>query len=186
MNKKILFFYVTLAAFSLTSFGVMDWYDSETDQAGTSVSEDTASIAPITEETNQKIFVGPMQLENSDWAPYFTVVLKKQTEYDGGKDALYEGGTDALMEYLKENSKEARAGYQMDELPPFELLFTVTKKGTIENAKLKLDGASGYISINNRMIELITKTPGKWKPAENSKGEKVAQELVVSFGRRGC
>ena len=91
---------------------------------------------------------------------------------------------DALMEYFKENSKEARGGIPMDELPPFKLLFTVTKKGTIEN--VRLDGASGYLSINNRMIELITKAPRKWTPAENSNGEKVDQELVVLFGRTGC
>jgi len=36
------------------------------------------------------------------------------------------------------------------------------------------------------MIELITKTPGEWQPAENYKGEKVDQELVVSFGLMGC
>ena len=51
---------------------------------------------------------------------------------------------------------------------------------------VKLDGASGYLSINNRMIELINKAPGKWNPAENAKGEKVDQELAVSFGLRGC
>jgi hypothetical protein len=36
------------------------------------------------------------------------------------------------------------------------------------------------------MTELITNFPGTWEPAENSKGEKVDQELVVSFGLMGC
>ena len=182
MKKKTIIFCVVLAAFSLRAFGFMDWNVSETDQVETSVSEDVAINTPVTEKINKRIFSdlicdgGPSQLQNSHWTLYLAVVPEKQAEYEGGKDAL--------MEYLEENSKEARASIQMDELQPFKLFFTVTKKGTIEN--VKLDGTSGYLSINNTMIELITKAPGKWKPAENSKGEKVDQELVVSFGLMGC
>jgi hypothetical protein len=36
------------------------------------------------------------------------------------------------------------------------------------------------------MMELIQMTPGQWQPAENELGEKVDQELVVSFGLIGC
>ena len=36
------------------------------------------------------------------------------------------------------------------------------------------------------MIELIYKIPGTWQPAENAKGEKIDQELVLSFGLMGC
>ena len=36
------------------------------------------------------------------------------------------------------------------------------------------------------MIQLIKNTPDQWVPAENEKGEKVEQELVVSFGLMGC
>jgi len=36
------------------------------------------------------------------------------------------------------------------------------------------------------MMELIKNTPGNWNPAENSKGEKVIQKLVFSFGIMGC
>lgn len=182
MKKKTIIFCIALAAFGLNAFGFMDWNDSGTDPVETSVSEDLAVITPVTAKINKRIFcdfkyaVGPTQLGKSGYTPFLAVVPEKQAEYEGGKDAL--------MEYLKENSKEARGGIQMDELQPFKLLFTVTKKGTIEN--VKLDGASGYLSINNRMIELITKAPGKWKPAENPKGEKVDQELVISFGLTGC
>lgn len=176
MKKKIIIFSIAVATLGLMAFSVMDWNDSETDQVETSVSEDVAINTPVTEKVNKGIFVGPRQLDNNHRNPYLTVVPEKQAEY--------EGGMDALMEYLKENSKEARGGIQMHELQHFELLFTVTKKGTIEN--VRLDGASGYLSINNRMVELITKAPGKWKPAQNSKGEKVDQELIVLFGLRGC
>ena len=181
MKKKIILC-VALAAFSFGAFGFMDWNDSKTDPVETSVNGGLASITPVTGKIDKRIFsdltydVGPSQFEKNRPNPYLVIVPEKQAEYEGGKDGL--------MEYLKENSKEARASIQMDKLQPFKLIFTVTKKGTIEN--VKLDGTSGYLAIDNTMIELITKAPGKWKPAENSKGEKEDQELVVSFGLTGC
>jgi hypothetical protein len=33
---------------------------------------------------------------------------------------------------------------------------------------------------------LANNLPGKWQPAENAKGEKVDQVLVLSFGIVGC
>ena len=36
------------------------------------------------------------------------------------------------------------------------------------------------------MLELMRNAPGKWIPVENSKGNKVEQELVVKFGMPGC
>lgn len=183
MKKKIIIFCVALlAVFSLSAFDFMDWNDFETDLVETSVGKDPAIIMPATLKINKSascnLTYGPKQLEESHFPPYLAVVPEKQ--------AAYEGGRDALMEYLKENRKEAeaRASVEIDELPPFKLLFTVTKSGTIEN--VKLDGTSGYLLIDNTMIELITKAPGKWEPAENSKGEKVDQELVVTFGLTGC
>ena len=116
------------------------------------------------------------ELENSYWTPYLTIVPEKQ--------AVYVPGKDALLEYLKEYSKEARVNVQADKLKPAKLFFTVTKKGTIEN--VKLDRTSGYPSVDKTMIELIIKAPGKWEPAEDANGEKVDQELVISFGLMGC
>lgn len=116
------------------------------------------------------------KLEDSYSTPHLTIVPEKQAEYVSGKDAL--------MEYLKENSKEVRTNVQADKLQPAKLYFTVTKKGTIEH--IKLDRSSNYPSVDQRMIDLISKAPGKWKPAENAYGEKVDQELVVSFGLMGC
>ena len=71
-----------------------------------------------------------------------------------------------------------------EQLKPARLYFTVTKDGTIEN--LKLDSGSGYPEVDKKMMELITKTPGAWLPAKNSKAETVNQELVVFFGLMGC
>jgi len=115
-------------------------------------------------------------LEDSYSTPHLTIVPEKQ--------AVYANGKDTLMEYLKENSKEVRANVQADELQPAKLFFTVTKNGTIEN--IKLDRSSNYPAVDKKIIELISNAPGAWEPAENAKGEKVDQELVVSFGLMGC
>ncbi|MBT8286458.1 MAG: energy transducer TonB, partial [Bacteroidia bacterium] len=116
------------------------------------------------------------KMEDHHWTPYLTIVPEKQAEYESGKESL--------MTYLKENSKNSRASVDPDNLQPAKLYFTVTKEGAIKN--VRLDRSSNYPSVDERMIELITNAPGKWKPAENSEGEKVDQELVISFGLMGC
>lgn len=115
-------------------------------------------------------------LEDTHWTPYLTIVPEKQAEYS-------EGIVD-LKKYLKDNSEAARTHVIAEKLQPAKLYFTVTKKGTIEN--VRLDKTSNYPLVDKKMIELITNLPGKWDPAENQKGEKVDQELVVSFGLMGC
>lgn len=109
-------------------------------------------------------------------SPYLTIVPEKQATYVDGKEAL--------KEYLKVESEIARKDVDPEKLQAAKLFFTVTKHGTIES--VKLDRSSGYPIVDKTMIELITKTQTSWKPAENSKGEKVDQELVVSFGLGGC
>lgn len=116
------------------------------------------------------------QLEDSYATPHLTIVPEKQAEYTNGKDGL--------IGYLKENSKEYITNVQAEKLQPAKLYFTVSKKGTIEN--VKLDRTSNYPTIDKKMIELIIKVPGTWNPAENSIGEKIDQELVISFGLMGC
>ena len=116
------------------------------------------------------------KLEDNSWTPYLTIVPEKQ--------ASYSKGIDTLKKFLKEKSETARIGVDAEKLKPAKLYFTVTKKGTIKN--VTLDRSSGYPLVDEKMIELIKTTHGKWNPAENYRGEKVNQELVVSFGLMGC
>jgi len=116
------------------------------------------------------------ELQESTWTPYLTVVPEKQV--------VYKDGADALIDYLKENSKEQRLVEQEDKLKSARLNFTVTKNGTVSNAKIV--STSGYPTIDAKMLELINNLPGTWEAAENEKGEKVDQELVFSFGADGC
>jgi hypothetical protein len=115
-------------------------------------------------------------LENNYASPHLTMVPEKQ--------AVYANGKDALLEYLSKNNKENTANLNIDKLRPAKLYFTVSKKGAISN--VRLDRTSGYSNIDNTMIELINKAPGMWVPAEDSNGQKVDQELVISFGMIGC
>jgi len=110
------------------------------------------------------------------FTPHITVVPEKQANYVSGKRML--------IDYFRENGREATSFAQEDKLQPGKLYFTITKTATISNVELA--ATSGYESIDNRMIELILKMPGKWEPAENAKGEKVDQRLVLSYGRSGC
>ncbi len=116
------------------------------------------------------------ELKDNYFSPHMTIVPEKQAAYINGKDAF--------IEYLKENSKEKTIIVEEKKLQPGKVYFTVTKKGAISDVRLLT--TSGYPSIDTKMIELITNAPGKWEPAENSKGEKVEQKLVFSFGIVGC
>jgi hypothetical protein len=111
-----------------------------------------------------------------DYVYYLTIVPEKEAEYTIGNDAF--------IAYLKENSKEQIKYVEESLLRPGKIQFTITKEGTIEN--VELISTSGYFNIDSMMIELISNSPGKWKPAENSVGEKVNQKLVFSFGMMGC
>jgi Gram-negative bacterial TonB protein C-terminal len=123
---------------------------------------------------SQTVF--PYTGKTEDYAYYFTIVPEKEAEYTSGHDAL--------IAYLKENSKEKTAIIKQDKLQPGKVSFTITKEGTVAN--VKLSSTSGYPSVDEELIKIITNMPGKWEPAENSKGENVDQELVFFFGTQGC
>lgn len=123
-------------------------------------------------ETN----IDTKQIESNHWTPHLTVVPHKQTTYSLGNKVL--------KKHLKEETKSVRANVNPEKLQPAKLYFTVSKNGSIKN--VKLDRTSKYTAVDNKMIELIKNLPGTWEPAKNIKGEKVDQELVVSFGLMGC
>ena len=116
------------------------------------------------------------KIEDSYSTPHLTIIPETQVKYSEGKDAL--------KTFLRENSIAVRENVDPEKLQPAKLFFTVNTEGNIEN--VRLDRSSNYPLVDKKMIELISKVPGTWKPAENYKGEKVNQELVVSFGLMGC
>ena len=124
------------------------------------------------EEVNKKTGI----LEDSYATPHLTIIPETQARYSEGKDAL--------KTFLREHSIVVRENVDPEKLQPAKLFFTVNTEGNIEN--VRLDRSSNYPLVDKKMIELISKVPGTWKPAENFKGERVNQELVVSFGLMGC
>lgn len=109
-------------------------------------------------------------------SPYFTIVPEKQAVYSYGKEAF--------LYYLREESKEAGANVDSQNLKAAKLSFRVTEQGAVE--VIELERSSGYPEVDQKMMELISNLPGSWKPAENAEGKKVNQEFVISFGARGC
>jgi hypothetical protein len=115
-------------------------------------------------------------LENNYASSYLTIIPEKQASY------LF--SEDTLKDYLRVQSEESRVGVDPKKLRPAKLYFTVAKDGSVEN--VRLDRSSFYPVIDETMITLIKNLPGSWTPAENVNGEKVKQELVLSFGLLGC
>ena len=91
-----------------------------------------------------------------------------------------------LLNFLRTKGKAIVASEKVEpkKLQAAKLFFTVSKIGDIKS--VRLDRSSNYPKIDDFMIQLIKNTPDQWVPAENEKGEKVEQELVVSFGLMGC
>ena len=115
-------------------------------------------------------------LEEAHWTPHLTIVPEKQ--------AKYEGGEKAVIRYLRENTSEVTDQIDEKKLKPAKMYFTVTKDGVVTDFNLLR--TSGYPELDEKIKELINALPGKWTPAENATGEKVNQELVLSFGNMGC
>jgi hypothetical protein len=110
------------------------------------------------------------------YSPYHTIVPEKQ--------AVYTLGERALLHFLGENNKENTINVKEADLKPAKIYFTVTENGSI--SKVRLDRTTGFPKIDEKMLYLIKHLPGSWEPAENERGEKVAQELTLTVGARGC
>jgi hypothetical protein len=101
------------------------------------------------------------------------------------KEAEYKGGYDELIRYFGEKSTSEIAAINTGLLETAYIQFTVNENGEISDIDLKK--TSGYSQIDKLMFELIRDMP-KWKPAENSKGEKVKQnfEFALAVPGDGC
>ena len=118
------------------------------------------------------------KLEERYFGPHITVVPDTQATYINGKDAL--------ITYLKDYSRNDMRIIEDNKLGALKLSFIITKEGTVSD--VKHDAMStGYPSIDEKFMTLLKNIPGNWTPAENSKGEKIEQELVFTFGPAdGC
>lgn len=124
----------------------------------------------------QEIVEGTADIKSNYLTPHMTVVPEKQAEYKLGNGAFYE--------FLREKAKKEIDEVDYEKLFPAKLYFTVNKEGELTNFNLLK--SSLHPELDSKMIELMQNLPGEWEAAENGKGEKVDQELVLSFGLVGC
>ncbi len=123
---------------------------------------------------NKNAFSGELQ---KDSFPYYITVIPEN-------EAQYKGGLEALISYLKKESNDQVHDIDINLLKPGRVNFTITKNGIVANTTL--DASCGNQHIDEIMVNLISKVPGKWQSATNIKGEKVEQNLVFFFGKMGC
>ncbi|SDS55047.1 TonB protein C-terminal [Formosa sp. Hel1_31_208] len=124
----------------------------------------------------EKISEETLQSEYNYWSPHLSIVPEHQAEYLSDQEAL--------SSYLEKGSQKAIISSMEDKLRPVMLYFTVTKTGVVSN--VRVESISNYPLFDKKMVELINNIPGTWKPAKDSKGQTVDQELVITFGSGGC
>lgn len=88
-------------------------------------------------------------------------------------------GWQQLHHYLKTNTIDKLSGSAYKKFSIATVKFTVNEKGEIENAKMTLPSEDK--KIDQLLLDVFEKMP-KWKPAENSKGEKIKQDFEFSVG----
>lgn len=115
-------------------------------------------------------------LINDTLVYYMTVVPESPAHYQKGEKAF--------LRYLKKNSRNEIGIAEEDNTQPGKISFVITKEGQIDRVRLTF--SCGYTMIDNRMLELILKAPGKWIAATDANGNSVDQELVFFFGKIGC
>lgn len=100
-------------------------------------------------------------------------------------EAQFTGGYQELINYFKENTLEKIPEATVKKLQRTLIKFTVNEAGEITNTKLIM--GCGENKTDRLLLDLVNKMP-PWKPAQNSKGQKVKQdfELIVGNGQSGC
>lgn len=102
---------------------------------------------------------------------HYTTTLVPDTE------AEYTSGYEQMTKYIRENAIN-----KIDAANPkfvsAIVKFTVNEQGEI--ADVQISRTSGHENTDKLLVETITKMP-KWKPAQNSKGEKVKQRFEFSL-----
>jgi outer membrane biosynthesis protein TonB len=88
------------------------------------------------------------------------------------------------VSFLKSQSYEAAKQVNYEKLRAGRIRFTVNEKGIVSDAKL--ESTSEYPELDAIFVDIFKNLKSTWKPAMNSKGEKVAQEMVFFFGTEGC
>jgi len=104
-----------------------------------------------------------------------TVVPEIEAEYPGGHKEITAYFTKHVIDKIAALNSSGKIQNAI-------VRFTVDEEGQIVNAKISRTSTES--DIDNLLLEATKKMP-KWKPAENSAGIKVKQEIAIPFGG-GC
>lgn len=116
------------------------------------------------------------QVEDYDLVYYVSVVPEIPAQYKYGQDGL--------LYYLREQSKKAITGINVNAIQPGKLIFTITTEGQLTN--VHMESSCGIEKIDKVMRDALKNIPEGWEPAKNQQGDKVEQILVFSYGIMGC
>ncbi len=98
-------------------------------------------------------------------------------------EAEYPGGFKQLSAYFAANvMHKITDKKELDKILNATIEFTVDEYGEVTNARIAKTTADKR--LDNLLLEAINKMP-RWKPAADSKGEKVKQEFTIPFSS-GC
>jgi TonB family protein len=98
-------------------------------------------------------------------------------------EAVFAGGHQEMAKYIDENIITKISATVPLQFQKGIVQFTIGEEGNVIRARIS--ASSGDAEADRLLLEEIQKMP-KWKPAENSKGEKVKQEFEFSVGEAGC
>lgn len=104
-----------------------------------------------------------------------TVLPKQSAEFNGGEHKLSAYFGTQVVDKLSSE-------WDMRKLQLAVVKFTVSETGAVSNAAVAT--SSGDKQIDSLLLEALKSMP-TWKPAVNSTGVKVKQEVVIPFGE-GC
>lgn len=110
-------------------------------------------------------------------------VSQQKQDADYKSYAQYEEGEMAMMKHINSNIKYPASAIDKKIQGVCIIGFTVTTKGTITGIHVK---KSLHKDMDEEAIRVIKSLPGKWKPAVNKKGKKVAcnYTLPIRFSLR--
>lgn len=98
-------------------------------------------------------------------------------------EAEFPGGYEELTQYLEDNKIKSISEKISGQLLPVVIQFTISENGEIADAHVST--SSEVPAIDRLLLKMIRKMP-KWKPAENSNGQKIKQAFEFSVGNVGC
>lgn len=149
---------------------------------GNTLSKDQKELLKSTDYSTTFYLEGVLSkdIENSEKERHFNYFITVVPE----KQATYKAGQMALIDYLKTSCQPMISTIEKGTFQAGNIHFTVSKSGSVSN--INLYSTSGYPAIDMKMMELMKNLPNVWNVASNGNGEKVDQDLVLSFGNMGC